>query len=372
MSLTAPRLACFVNSLQGGGSERILVTLANGFAAEGLAVDLVLGRAQGPFLKAVAPAVRIVDLGTSQALPGFCRLVRYLRQARPPVLLATNLMNNVAAVAAVRLLRQRTRVVINEGSVFSRTLRSQRGHTKLSIRAAAMIAPAAYRRADAVVAVSRGAAADLAARAHVPAARVVAIYNPAITDELVAAACETPTHRWYREGRPVILAVGRLHPAKDYPTLLQAFRATRDTWPDARLLILGDGPSRPMLERRCAELGLQDYVDMPGFSANPYACMRAAAVYVLSSAWEGFSNTLVEALVCGCPVVSTDCPCGPAEILEGGRLGALVPVGDSQALARAMVQAVNGPRLPTPGPDWRQAFSVRAALDQYREVLQLV
>jgi glycosyltransferase involved in cell wall biosynthesis len=189
---------------------------------------------------------------------------------------------------------------------------------------------------------------------------------------LFEQAKQPVSHPWFEQNRlPVILAVGRLTKAKDYPTLFRAFSLVRQVRP-AKLLILGEGEERSNLERLAIELGIQNDVSMPGFVDNPFAFMAKASVFVLSSAWEGFGNVLVEALACGCPVVATDCRSGPREILDNGRYGRLVPVGDHEALAKAILETLDNPDFPADRQTRLQRameFSIDAAVDKYLKVL---
>jgi glycosyltransferase involved in cell wall biosynthesis len=195
----------------------------------------------------------------------------------------------------------------------------------------------AYRQADAIIAVSEGVADDLANILNLPREGIDVVYNPVVTPGLEALAAAPIDHPWLAKGSPpVILAAGRLTAPKDYPTLLHAFAKVR-TKHDYRLVILGEGELRPLLETMVDTLGIGDSVLLPGFAENPFAWMRRASLFVLSSAWEGLPNVLIQAMACGTPVVSTDCPSGPREILEGGKWGALVPVGDRDALAEEII-----------------------------------
>ena len=215
-----------------------------------------------------------------------------------------------------------------------------------------------YRRlfADAThfVGVSQDVSRSLAEVIKVPDERISTIYNPAVTPDLHARAAETPDHPWLRnDGAPVVLAAGRLAREKDYPTLIRAFARLAARRP-CRLIILGEGNKRTETEGLVEELKLTDRVSLPGWVENPLAFMARASVFVLSSRREGLPTVLVEALACGCPCVSTDCPSGPAEILLNGEIGPLVPVGDDAALAKAMERVLDRP------PD-RQALQRRAA-----------
>jgi glycosyltransferase involved in cell wall biosynthesis len=211
-----------------------------------------------------------------------------------------------------------------------------------------------YPWADAIVAVSKGVADDLARVARLPRDRIKVIYNPVVTEALFRKAEEPLEHPWFLSGcPPVILGVGRLTAAKDFPTLIRAFARVRESQL-ARLLILGEGEKRDSLEKLVRELRLERDVSMPGFMDNPYAYMRKSSIFVLSSCWEGLPNVLIEAMACGCQVISTNCPSGPEEILRGGHYGKLVPVGDAEALAKAILANFDKPTGPVPIEGWRQ------------------
>ncbi len=219
------------------------------------------------------------------------------------------------------------------------------------------------------MAVSRGAADDLARTLGIPRERVEVVYNPVITPAILARAKMALDHPWFAPGQPpVIIGVGRLTRQKDFPTLIRAFAEVRRQR-SARLIILGEGEERAALEALIAELGVGDDVSLPGFHENAMAYMARAALFVLSSAWEGLPTVLIEALAAGTRVVSTDCPSGPREILQGGRLGALVPVGDSGALARAMTDALDRASETVPF-DALTPFTRDAAVDNYLRLIE--
>jgi glycosyltransferase involved in cell wall biosynthesis len=220
-----------------------------------------------------------------------------------------------------------------------------------------------------VIAVSQGVAEDLARVLAPPRPPIVAIANPLPIAEIEEKARAPLAHPWLEPGAPpLLLAVGKLKLQKDYPTLLRAFARVRARRP-ARLLILGEGEQRRPLERLARELGVAQDVALPGFAENPWAWMARASLLALSSAWEGFSNVVAEALACGCPVVSTDCPSGPAEVLDHGAYGMLVPVGDDRALAEALLETLEKPRDPERLRARASTFSVDTAVDRYLEVL---
>ena len=359
------RLALFLPSLRGGGAERVMVHLARGFAERGFQVDLVLAKAEGPYLAEVPPSVRVVDLRASRVLFSLPGLVRYLRKERPYALLSALNHANVIVCLAHRLARVPSRLVISEHNTLSAS-RPQNARGRLL----PWFMRWTYPWADAVIAVSQGVAEDLVRTLGISAERVKVIYNPVVDDDLLTKSKEPLDHPWFTEGAPpVILGVGRLTEQKDFPNLIRAFALVRAQRP-ARLMILGEGELRPQLEALVHELGLQDDVALPGFVKNPYAYMARAAVFVLSSRWEGLGVALIEAMASGTPVVSTDCPSGPREILEDGRWGRLVPVGDVDALAEAIVTTLDETEHPDVAARAKE-FNVNYAVENYLKVLLL-
>ena len=364
-------VALFLPSLRGGGAERMMVNLANGLAASGARVDLVLAHREGEYFHEVSTHVRIVNLRKRRILWTLLPLVHYLRSRKPMALIATLDHANIIAVCAALLTGRHTMAIVRVANTLSESLQGSAWHKRVLRKYGAMLF---YRFADAVVANSHASADDLARVLHIPRACIRVIYNPTVTADITNRSKEPVTHSWLtRAGDPVILAVGRLHPQKDYPTLIRAFARVRETLP-ARLLILGavargHEALRADLERLADELGVRDHVDFHGFVKNPYAYMARADVYVLSSRWEGLPNTLIEAMAVGTPVVSTDCPSGPAEILDGGAYGALVPVGDADALARAIVATLEDPPESRTLQDRAGLFSAERAVRAYRALI---
>ena len=363
-----PDAALFLRGLYGGGAERVLLTLAQGFVERGLKVDLVLARAEGPYLEQVHPKVRIVDLQAQWMPSSLPKLVKYLRQAQPLNLLAALHYPCEIALWARQLAGGSTRIIVSEHNTLS--LEAAR-IPQLSVQLTPLAARLFYPWADAIVAVSQGVATDLSQIARLRADRLQVVYNPVITPELFSLAQEPVEHPWFQPGAPpVILGVGRLHPQKDFPTLIRAFDRVRQIRP-ARLIILGDGPERAKLTALIAELGLNDDVILPGFVQNPYAYMSKANVLVLSSLYEGLPTVLIEALAVGTPVVSTNCESGPAEILAQGKYGHLTPVGDSEAIAAAISSVLAG-HYPIVEPHWLEQFTLEISIQKYLDVLDLL
>ncbi len=365
MKADAP-IAFFLPSVRGGGAQRVIVNLAQGITERGLPVDLVLSVADGVFLNQLPPAARVVDLRAPRLLRSLGPLTGYLRRERPRVLVSSMTHANLIALWAAKLARRGTPVVATVHNTMSQS-------TGVNGRVAAWLGSnllrSFYPWAASIVAVSRGAADDLIRTSGLPDAQVHVVYNPVITPSLLAQAAQPPDHPWFDGGQvPVILGVGRLTRQKDFPTLLRAFARYRRERA-GRLVILGEGEDRPILEALVAELGLAQDVALPGFRDNAMSYMARSALFVLSSAWEGLPTVLIEALAVGTRVVSTDCPSGPREILQEGRLGALVPVGDETALAAAMVEAVD--REPGNIPlDALTPFTRDAAVDHYLQVIE--
>lgn len=393
------RLAFLLEHLTLGGAQRMTLALAREYVERGYLVDLLAFRPSGPLLGAVPAGVRLVSLPADRGLAarllplraeladllGFAwpvllarphwtlrhlgALVRYLSLARPEGLLTAAPRLNLLAVWARRLAGVRTRVLLSERTVPTPDLRSNAKVGKLVLPG---LMRRAYADADAVIAVSNGVADDLAALTGLSRRRVLTVPNPVVGPDLARFASEPVAHPWFGPGEaPVVLSVGRLTVQKDHPTLLRAFASLRARRP-VRLVLLGAAASpenAAELHRLAAALGVAPDVDLPGTAMNPFAYMARSAVFALSSAWEGFGNVLVEAMACGCPVVSTDCPSGPAEILEGGRHGPLVPVGDAGALADALARVLDAP--PDPAALRRRAgvFTVARAADSYLHAL---
>ncbi len=335
---TELRVSIFLADLHGGGAERMMVQLAAGMAQRGVTVDLVLARAVGPYLEEVPASVQVVDLQRASSAAAILPLAAYLRRVRPDVLLSTLHHASLAAAVARRLAGGSTRLFVREANTPSQ--RRLRAH-EVKARAVRLGMRWAYASADGVIAVSEGVADDLRRYRGVPDAKLWTLYNPVVTPEVAEKAALDPEHHWLRPGGPpVILGVGSLQPKKGFRTLLEAFERVRRRR-EARLIVLGEGPQRAELEAYARTLGVEDGVELPGFVQNPFAFMRRAAVFVLASEREGLPGVLIQAMACGCPVVATDCPSGPREILEGGRHGALVPVGDAAAMSEAIERALS-------------------------------
>lgn len=337
-----PLISVFLPALAGGGAERAMLYLAIGLAERGWRVDLVLAEATGPYLDRVPSEVRLVDLQAKfpVLVSKTIALRRYLQKERPAVLFsALDILSS--AYWARSSANVSTRIVMCVQTYLSEQFRNHQGQTfgKLRSRMVRWL----YPKSDAIVAASRGTAQDVAELTQLTLDQIQVIYNPVITEEVFQKSQELIEHPWFNLGEPpVILGIGRLVSQKDFSTLITAFAKVRENRP-ARLMILGEGEKRASLAGLIQQFGLEQDVTLLGFTENPYAYLSKAALFVLSSRFEGFGNVVAEALACGAPVVSTDCPSGPAEILEGGKYGRLIPVADPNRMTTAILEMLDAP-----------------------------
>ncbi len=364
----SPRIAVLISFSGAGGVERMVLNLVEEFVRRGYHIDLLLIRAEGEHLREQPEGVNVIRLGVQHTLASVLPLARWLRRNRPLVLLVAKDRAGRAALWARRLAGVDTRIAIRLGTNLSAAL-AGRGWLRRITRTLPM--RWSYRMAERVIAVSHGVAEDTARVTGLPPERISVAHNPVITPRLLALAEEPVDHPWLAEGEaPVILGAGRLTRQKDFPTLIRAFAQAHAARP-CRLIILGDGGQRDQLLALATELGVAGDVDLPGFATNPYAWMRAADLFVLSSLWEGSPNVLTEAMACGTPVVSTDCPSGPRETLQDGRFGPLVSMGDPTAIGQAILDTLANP----PSAETMQAavtdFAVAHSADEYLDILSL-
>jgi glycosyltransferase involved in cell wall biosynthesis len=363
--MSSPKIGLFLPSLDGGGAERVFVELANEFAALGARVDLALADARGPYLPEVTPAVRVVDFGVSGVLQSLPKLARYLRKERSEALLSGLDHANIVAILARVAAGNRTRSVISIRSVPTAGYRET---PSLPRWALLRLMRLAYPFADAIVVNSEGVASDASQLLGIPRRRLHTVYNPLNVSRIQRLSFERVDHPWCVAGAaPIILGVGRLDVLKDFPSLIRAFSLVRSSR-ECRLVILGEGPDHAKLEGLIRQLGLDREVLLAGFVSNPFSWMRRARVFVSSSLTEGCPNALMQALACGIPVISTDSVGGSAEILQGGKWGLLVAVGDIRAMARAIEASLDM----TNHPDVQQRakdFAHDTIARQYLEIL---
>lgn len=329
-SARRPDVAVFAATSGHSGVDRILGNLVPAMVSLGVRVDVLGIEGHGPRFDDLPAGARVVPLSARHAATALPSLCRYLAHERPHALLSDKDRVNRVALAARFLSRASTRVAVRLGTTVSVNLRD-RGWLERNLQRASM--RWAYPAAEAVVVPSKGVARDLIQWARVNPARLHVIPSPVVTEQLLQLAHARPAHPWMDDPEiPVVLGVGELSERKDFSTLVRAFAIVTAKRP-CRLVILGEGRKRCELEALAEALGVGDRVALPGFEPNPYAYLARAAVFALSSRWEGLGLVLVEALALGVSSVACDCPSGPHELLGETGLGGLVAVGDHHAMA---------------------------------------
>lgn len=397
----AQHIAILLPSLAGGGAERSMLHLARSFTEQGRDVDLLLFRPEGAYMNSVPESVRVVELEAGTSLGGRLLAARadpagigallkpvllpfkadadirhinalkhYLETQQPDFILSALTYTNLTALWAKQLSSVKIPVIVSERIALSVHRQSERRQHRWRWRFILPMLGRTYQYADGIVAVSDSVANDLAENGHIDRNTITTIYNPVVDSTLPKLAAQPLDHPWFNPDQvPVILGVGRLTPQKDFRTLVRAFALLRGER-DIRLVILGEGRQRAELAALAQELGVAADLDMPGFVDNPYQYMARASVFALTSLYEGLPGVLIQALACGCPVVSTDCPGGSAEILENGKYGRLVPVQHDRELANAIRSTLDF------SPDHEQLkaraalFSTDNAARQYLDLME--
>ncbi|MBU9713493.1 glycosyltransferase [Evansella tamaricis] len=359
------KIALYIPTLNGGGAERMIINLAKSFNDKGYNVELIVSKYKGPYISLLPDNLPIVDLNVSKgymALPG---LIKYLKNNKPDVILSALSLANIICLLAKQFSRVNTRVIVSERNHLSSAIRNSRNY---KLRLIPFFIKKLYPKADKVVTISNGIANDLIAYCQLPETNITTIYNPAYTTDILEKGYQKLNNKIFYEETHVILGVGRLVPQKDFPTLIKAFKIVNQKV-KAKLVILGEGSERGHLEKIVKDLDLENDVILPGFVNNPFAYMSNASLFVLSSAWEGFGNVLVEAMACGVGVVSTNCPSGPSEILEDGKFGTLVEVGDEIGMANAIIDYLRKPKDSGLLKDRAMDFSLEKISEQYLNIL---
>ncbi len=359
-------IAILLPDLRGGGAERVNLDLAAGLARRGYQVEFVLMRACGAFLPEAEANFSVIDMGVHRMRQVPTALARYLRSNRPDALLAGMWPLTVLAPIGRLLSGHHCRLVSSEHCVLSKQYASWGAIHRIALRTSMGVG---YRMADACHGVSRGVANDMARLAALRSNRVHSIHNPIpARPQPTPDALALAEALWGVGAGERVLSVGSFKAQKNHSLLLRAF-ATMHRSDSARLILLGEGAGEADLRVLATGLGIGEKVIFAGFHADPTPFYSSADLFVLSSTYEGFGNVIVEALACGTPVVSTDCPAGPREILADGEFGRLVPVGDVEALAQAMQAALEAPSNAAALKARAQDFSIEKAMDEYERLL---
>lgn len=362
----------FLPSLGGGGAERTVIQLANSFAEQGLNIHLAVCNLNGEkakLLPEVSPKIELINLNCGRVMNGITPLKLRLQAEQYDCLIATQTHTNIVAGIAKKLAGVNTRLIFREVSTPSKNIKLQ-GIAKFVLKC---LVNWTYPMAQQVVCVSKGVEADFRDYYGYKKNNLSTIYNPVLDDAYFEKLKVPVAHKFFNETNKVILAVGRLTEAKNFGFLIRSFKALQDQHPDTRLIILGEGELRTEFEALVAELSLKDVVDLPGFDSNPYAYFKYAALFVLSSTWEGLPGVLIQALASKVKVVSTDCPSGPMEILDNSKFGLLVQCNDQAGLTHAMQQAIFADYVQYKEADFTahiQQFHKQTVLKQYLNMME--
>lgn len=362
------KISIILPSLTGGGAERLAIYLADDWVRRGFTVEFVLMKAVGELLPLLGRHISVVDLGALRIRGVIVPLRKYLKSSRPDVVWVGMWPLTSAAVLAWLLAGRKGRMYLIEhcqlSTVYVQVMQLSMNYLKGLMRVT-------YPFATGVMAVSRGVKEDLCLLVGFSGDHVKVIYNPGATGVSPDRASLVERERLWGKGFGYhILAVGSLKSEKNHECLIRAFAKLPRTL-NARLNIVGEGRLRDYLEKLVVNLALEDRVSLPGFSHDVYPWYRSADLFVLSSDTEGLPTVLIEALECGVPVVSTECSGGPDEILEGGRYGRLVPVGNEDALAEAMLSSLEQPFDRDALMKRAKDFSVERISEQYLEYFGL-
>jgi glycosyltransferase involved in cell wall biosynthesis len=366
------KVALFIHKIDTYGVGRIYLNLAKSFVVAGWDVDLVVSEDSGEHQSILSDRMRIVLLKTprlasSLSWKGVLEFSQYLKTVKPTAVLSFLHYNNEIAILAKYLSGEPVKVVVTDHSILSKTTAAA---TRKSRKLIPLIARFLYPFADDIIAVSQSVKEDLVALLGIEPSRIQVIYNPIIESDLIQKSQENIAHPWFMEkDRPIILAVGRLAPEKDFSTLIHAFAEVRRHH-SARLIILGDPAKhndKQTLVDLVAQLGLAEDVLFQGFTDNPYAYMAKSDVLVVSSQWEGLSNVVIESFALNLPIVSTCCG-GPVELLDYGNYGILVPVGDVLAMAKGISAALSDHKAQVP-EEWLEQFTKPVVASRYLDLL---
>ncbi len=364
-----PRIAFFTPAPRFGGAQRVTINIANTLAARGYPTDLVTAQLDGTYVSEITDAVNTIDLAVTGVLgtgilAAVPKLISYLEASRPAVLFASRTHTAIAAIVATRLADTDTRIAVTEHSRFDY-------QSTAKDQVTATLAGHIYPYADGVIAVSEGVAKSIVADTNVSMDQITVLNNPIDLDAIQSGVRQPVDHEWLTDPTlEPIVSVGRLKQHKGFSVLLESVSRLRESRPEIRLLIIGEGSDRDRLESLAHELEIEDIVSFTGYTDNPYIYMHHSSVFATASTAEGLPTVLIEALACGASIVSTNCKYGPREILCDGEYGRLTPVNDVQRMTQAIEATLNDP---IPSEKTRQRakhFSMEAVGDRYEMYIQ--
>lgn len=359
-------IAILVSYSGQGGVEKAVNLLSGGFLEHGVRIDLITPKLTGEHTASIPSGVNIVRFKTRHTYSSLFPLAGYLRREKPDALLAVKHRAIVTAVLASLFSRYKGRLV---GSIHTNISASLRYSSLVKRVVFRWIMRICYPRTDMITGVSEGVARDIMDLTGVPSDKVAVVYNPVVIPDIERMGRMPAEHPWFSDGGPpVILGIGRLTRQKDFHTLIRSFSEVIKTTP-CRLIILGEGEDLQSLGDLAKNLEVEKLVDFPGFQSNPYSFLGGSGLFVLSSRWEGFGMVLVEAMALGIPVVSTDCPSGPREILGEGLYGPLVPVQNPTLMSQAIIQVLKNPPEKELLRSASENFSIERITKRYLDVL---
>ena len=358
------RVCFFLETLNFGGVQRVILNLADEFVKKEIDVDLFVSSLTGPYMSRITHQVRVFP--GSNRVRNILPFFRYLQSQKPDVLITSHIHISIMSIILCKLVRIPITIVVTVHVHCTRANQSNNFFRALIVR---MLARISYPLADSVVAVSESVANDLSRFIDFPQDRIDVINNAAVTQRVFAEANERLSHPWFETNTiPIILGSGRLTEQKDFHTLIRAFAIVRASI-NAKLMILGEGEERSSLEDLIYQLNLKEDIELRGYVENPFSYMARASLFVLSSLWEGSPTVLIEALALGIPVVATDCPGGSKEILENGKYGTLVPVGNSERIAKAILEVLHKKTDKAMIKRRGMEYSAQRSAEQYLQLL---
>ena len=325
-------ISILITNMESGGAEKVTLSLANYFARNGYTVDLVLVSATGELLSMLDPKVKIIDLNVKSLKYAVFPLIKYFIKNNPVACFVNIWPLTIIAILARMVSFSKLKLIVCEHTTWSESEVYKHAYFRAFIPISMKLM---YRFAHKIICVSKGSAGNLSQFAQINRKKIEVIYNPVEKMQSIKPLSQTLCSEWLDGDHKRLIAVGSLKPAKDYPTLFKSIHLLKKDL-DIKLLVLGDGPLSEDLIKLRKDLRLTEEIIMPGYEKYPHEYIASADVLVLSSKHEGFGNVIVEALSEGTPVVSTDCPYGPSEIISSAAFGTLANIQDPVSLARAI------------------------------------
>ncbi len=325
------KLTFFLSSVMGGGAERVFITIANDFASKGMNVDLVLVNGKGPYLEEISDLVNVVDLSCKQTYTSIKQLILYLNNIKPHVFFSTQMHTNVVALLALMMSRHKPMVILREANAV------EAYRSGFKNRIVLMLAKFLYKKADKIIALHEAMKKEIINVFHIRDEKITVINNPVSIEKIDSLSKMENQIQLFTGGSKFILGIGRLDQQKDFKTLILAYSMVYKDFDNIKLVILGEGILFSEIKNQIEKLGLSNHVILPGFISNPFPWIKSAEMLVSTSKFEGFPNVLIQALALDVPVIATNCPGASAEILEYGKLGTLIAIGDVNGLSNAIM-----------------------------------